>query len=52
MNFTPSTTEPGSPASTMPGVVNSKIEAFGVTAFEAPDAGPVPAPFVAVTLNV
>ena len=52
VNLTPRTTELVSPASTVAGVANSKIDACGVTALEAPDAGPVPAAFVAATLNV
>ena len=52
VNFTPSSTAPLSPASTVAGVAKSKIVASGVTALEAADGAPVPTAFVAVTLNV
>jgi len=52
VNFTPSSTEEVSPESTVAGVEKSKIVSSGVTALDAADAGPVPTPFVAETVNV
>ena len=52
LNFTPTSTGLRSPASTVVGAAKSRIVSCGVTAFEAVDAGPVPTPLVAVTLNV
>ena len=54
LNFTPSSTEPGSPESTLAGVAEPKIVLGtpGVTALDGKEAGPVPIALVAVTLNV
>jgi hypothetical protein len=52
LNFTPTSIELPSPESTIDGVPKSKIVSCGVTALDAPDAGPVPPPFVAATVNV
>jgi hypothetical protein len=51
-NLTPSTVAFLSFPSRIAGVAKSKIDACGVTAFVAPDAGPVADPFVAFTVNV
>ena len=52
VNFMPSSTEFGSPASAAGGVVKSKTVACGVTAAVAVDAGLEPTAFCAVTRNV
>src|SRR5436853_7607944 len=52
VNLTPSSTAELSPESTVAGLAKSKMVSAGVTAFDAPDAGPVPTPSVAETVNV
>src|SRR5690349_20055060 len=59
VNATPRFTADPSPESATDGVADPSIvhgqagaEACGVAGFDAPDAGPAPAPFVADTVNV
>src|SRR4051794_6666167 len=59
VNFTPSSVEPGSASSGVEGEIDEgqivhagQLNAAGVTAFEAAEAGPVPTAFTAVTLKV
>src|SRR3954451_620605 len=52
VNLTPRSTELVSPESTTAGVFSSKIDACGVTLSEAVEAAPVPATFLAATVNV
>jgi hypothetical protein len=53
VNFTPRSTELGSPESTIPGVPEkSKIVSSGMTAADALDAGDVPVLSTAATVNV
>ena len=51
-NLTPSSTEPASPESTVPGVARSKIVSYGVTEAEAVESGPGPEELIAATLKV
>jgi hypothetical protein len=59
LNFTPSSTDDGSPESGLVGIADdgqivhaAQLMDVGVTEFDAADAGPVPTALVADTLNV
>ncbi len=59
LNFTPISTEEGSPSSGVVGVVDdgqivhaAQLKDAGVTGFDGAEAGPVPIALVAVTVKV